>query len=164
MPSPSTFSTSDFKKRLAQTLIDRVAPTHFITLSLCPNRQIAGVNGGQTFVRGDDVIYCETYMSFVRALSKRVTDKQRWKRHKQLLRSACAIEGGMHDKEFHLHLIIAFPDHIEETAMSELVTQTAEGNPWIKDGRYGCDIERIKNAYDVARYCMKEGTDRLIYT
>lgn len=64
------------KDRISIALIERVKPTHFITLSLCQSRQIQGEHGGRTYVRGDDVIYSNTYDGFVRSLSKRLAGRR----------------------------------------------------------------------------------------
>ena len=161
----NTYTHSARNKTLTtKALVEWVQPTHFITISLVQGRQIAGENGSQAFVRGDDVIYSRTHEGFIRSLSKRLTSRTAWKYHKPMLRSACVIEGGQNGERNHLHLIISKPAHVDEETFREMVLRSAWGDGWVMNGAHSVDIQRIDSAREAMSatfYSVKRGVDRV---
>ena len=156
-----------YKARAVDALFADVRPTHFITIDFAQGRWIAGEHGGRTRVRGDDVIYELTYQSFMRSLSKPLTTRTAWKYHRPILRSAYAFEGGTTDERYHLHMIVAKPDNVEEEIFCMMVNRTAAGNSWIMNGDHAVDIQRVDSNAEAIRatfYSLKRGTNRMCMT
>ena len=154
------------KDRMTLALLGHVQPTHFITLSLCQARVIVSEHGKQTFVTGDDTIYQQVHASFMRSLSKRFATRSEWRGQnpKPILPSACAIEGGSNGQRFHLHLIVAKPEHLTEECFRATICGVAHGHPWIMNGDHAVDIRTLaddREAVNAVRYSIKHGLDRI---
>ncbi|WP_324073433.1 MAG: hypothetical protein RSE14_10460 [Erythrobacter sp.] len=152
------------KDRMTREILDHVQPTHFITLSLCQGRMIIGEHGLKCWVRGDDVIYQRVHEGFMQSLSKRLTPRVAWDRHRPILPSLSAIEGDGRAQRNHLHLLIAKPDGVSEERFRMAVCGVAEGNPWIMNGEYAVDIKNIaddREANRKAYYTLKRGVERI---
>lgn len=152
------------KDRMTQALLGHVQPTHFITLSLCQSRVIVSEHGLKSWVRGDDVIYQQAYVGFMRALSKRLTPRTAWDRYKPILPNMSAIEGGDSKERNHMHLLIAKPDNVTEERFRMAVCNVAAGSKWIMNGQYAVDIKNIaddREAMTKAYYTVKRGVERI---
>lgn len=166
MQTQNTGAALSPKDRMARALIDHVQPTHFITLSLCQGRMIVSEHGKQTYVKGDDTIFQQAHASFMRALSKRLASRSQWRGQnpKPIIPSACAIEGGGNGGRYHLHIIVAKPDDVEEEEFRTTICGIAYGHPWIMNGEYAVNIKTVaddREAMNTARYSMKRGLDRI---
>ncbi|KPF92519.1 hypothetical protein IP81_06520 [Novosphingobium sp. AAP83] len=153
------------KDRMTQALLAHVRPTHFITLSLCQARQIQGEHHGYTWLQGDDTIYSNVHLSFMRSLSKRLTPRVAWDRYQPMLPSTCAVEGGKHGVRNHLHLSIAKPYDVSEEDFRMAICCTAAGNPWIMNGEYAVDIKTVGDSTEAANatyYSIKHGLERIL--
>jgi hypothetical protein len=148
-------------------ILTLIKPTHFITLSLCQGRGIANDIGGLSVISGDDAIYTKVHERFVEALSKRLVNRTVWKFHRPILRSAFALDGGSNGKLIHAHMIIAKPDDVDEKQFCNLVEETAERNPWNKNGKFAVHIHHTETVSEKRRavyYMTKNGFDRLSFT
>lgn len=152
------------RDRIARATVISVAPTHFITLSLCQAIKINQCWNGVVWIKGDDIIYEKTHLGFIRSLSKHLCSESSWRYHKPLLRSASVIEGGSGSERNHMHLIIAKPEHVDEDTFRVMVLRTADGNPWVMNGAHSVDIQSINStmeAVNTAFYNVKRGVERL---
>lgn len=168
--SEHTYYTNE--ERVVYGLIDRLRPTHFITISLKQARTIA--NGDyKTFVVGDDIIYNKVFERFINSLSKQACTPRRWKSQRPILQCAGAIEGGVEEDghknqyrpRYHLHLMIKKPDDLTEEQFRIILIRTASGNNWIMNGKYSIDIKSIDESSDVVNkmfYTFKRGFKRLL--
>lgn len=166
MQRQNTAATLSPKDRMARALIGHVQPTHFITLSLCQARMIVSEHGMKTCVKGDDTIYQQAHASFVCSLSKRFASVSQWRgqQPKPILPNACVIEGGSDGERYHLHMIVAKPEHVTEECFRMTVCGIAHGHPWIMNGEHAVDIKALadnREAMNTARYSMKRGLDRI---
>lgn len=151
-------------RRIADAYNEMVKPTHFVTLSLCQARYIQSEKGLVTRVAGDDVLYTQTANGFIRSLSKRLTNRARWQKHKPLLGWVVAIEGDGRNERYHFHCHIAKPPAITDEAFCEAIYETAAGNPWIMNGKNAVHINLVSNS-DARRtgfYSLKRGPDRVL--
>ena len=152
------------KDRMILALLRHVQPTHFITLSLCQGRMIVSEHGLRCWVRGDDVIYQQAYVGFMKSLSKRLTPRAAWDNHRPILPNASSIEGDGGNLRNHLHMLIAKPDHVSEECFRMAICCVAAGNPWIMNGKYALKTENIVNdreALQRAYYTLKRGVERI---
>ena len=155
-------------QKAAFAIVNRIKPTHFVTIQLRQNRAITSRNGWTVWERGDDAIYCKTYRSFIRALSKEIgtrTNRSRWQSHKQMIGNACVIEGGTRRTRNHLHMVLTKPDDIDEATFRLLIYRLTRDNGWIMDGSHRADIQSIESAGEKLRttlYSTKKGIDRLL--
>lgn len=153
------------KDKMALALIGHVQPTHFVTLSLCQARIIVGENGLQTYVKGDDTIYQRAHASFMRSLSKRYVTRKVWRKYpKPIIPNACTIEGGSNGQRYHLHLIVAKPEHVTEDRFCRGIRGIAHGHPWIMNGEHAVNIQTLaddRDALNAAYYSVKRGVDRI---
>lgn len=153
------------KDRMALALISHVQPTHFVTLSLCQARVITSENGLRTYVKGDDTIYQQAHASFIRSLSKRFVTRKVWRRYpKPIIPNACAIEGGSNGQRYHLHLIMAKPEHVTDDRFCRGIRGIAHGHPWIMNGDHAVNIQTLsddREAFYAAYYSVKRGVDRI---
>lgn len=159
----SPLSTTD---RMARALIGHVQPTHFVTLSLCQARVIVSERGMHTYVKGDDTIYQRAHASFMRSLSKRFASVSQWRgqQPKPILPNACTIEGGDNGQRYHLHLIVAKPEHVTDECFRRAICGIAHGHPWIMNGEYAVHIQTLADdsaALNAAYYSVKRGVDRI---
>lgn len=152
------------KDKMTLALLKHVQPTHFITLSLCQARKVSAQGGVTAWIRGDDTIYQNAHASFIKSLSKRLVSRSVWVRHKPIIASAGAIEGGIAGQRYHLHLLVAKPEHVTEERFRMAVCDAAAGHPWIMSGNYAVDIQSLANdrdALNAAYYSVKRGVDRI---
>lgn len=153
------------KDRMTRALIGHVQPTHFITLSLCQARMIVNEHGVGHMLRGDDTIYQQAHASFMRSLSKRFASRSQWRQQpKPIIPNACTIEGGSNGERYHLHLIVAKPEHVTEECFRRTVCGIAHGHPWIMNGEYAVNIQSLADDHEVrqkAYYSVKRGVDRI---
>lgn len=157
-------TTLSIKDRMTRALLDYVQPTHFITLSLCQARKFVAAGGMESWAQGDDVIYQQVHEAFMRSLSKRLTRRAAWDRYQPIIPNACAIEGGKGAERFHLHLLVAKPEHVTETRFRMAVCVVADGNPWVMNGNHSVDIQQIQDHEEAKRkafYTLKRGIDRI---
>ena len=166
MQTQKTGAALSPKDRMVLALIDHVQPTHFITFSLCQGRMIVSEHGMRTYLRGDDTIYQQAHASLMCSLSKRFASVSQWRGQnpKPILPSACAIEGGGSGGRYHLHIIVAKPDHVEEEEFRRTICGIAYGHPWIMNGEYAVDIQKLahsRDALNTAFYSVKRGLDRI---
>jgi len=155
--------SSDIDEAVRQ-ITQHVNPTHSLTISLVQALKINGPNGIGTWVRGDDVIYNETYTKFIRCLSKSIALPSVWKRKKINLGNAGSIEGGSDGERFHFHISVRKPEGMSEVAFVEAILKTAKGNPWIMNGQYAVKVVPIPSAqlqFGSVRYSAKRGLDRI---
>lgn len=152
-------------EKAAFAIVNRLKPTHFVTLQLKQQRQIKAHNGWAVWVRGDDTIYCNTYRSFIRALSKKLTPRAKWQQHKQMLANVGVIEGGSHGKRNHLHLVLTKPDHVSEEQFRRAIYKLTYGNAWMMDGKHRADVQQIDSAKEKINatfYSSKKGIARML--
>ena len=166
MQTQNTGAALSSKDRMVLALIDHVQPTHFITLSLCQGRMIVSEHGMRTYLRGDDTIYQQAHASFMRALSKRFASRSQWRvqNPKPIFPNACAIEGGGSGERYHLHIIVAKPTLVTDERFRMTVCGIAHGHPWIMNGEYAVDIQKLahsRDALNTAFYSVKRGLDRI---
>lgn len=146
-------------------LVNRLKPTHFVTLQLKQRRKIEADNGMMTWARGDDEIYCKTYRSFMGALSKRTQPQSLWQKHKLMLGNVAAIEGGIDGKRYHLHIMLSKPSDMSEIYFRDTIRRLANDNGWVMRGKYGVNIkfvETAKEKINTTFYSAKRGLDRLL--
>lgn len=156
--------TLSIKDRMALALLKHVQPTHFITLSLCQARMFVADGGMESWVQGDDVVYQQVHAGFMRSLSKRLTRRAAWDCYRPVIHSACAIEGGKGGQRFHMHLLLAKPEHVTETRFRMAVCAVADGNPWVMNGNHSVDIQKIQDDEEAMRkafYTLKRGIGRI---
>jgi hypothetical protein len=152
-------------EKAAFAIVNRLNPTHFVTLQLKQQRQIKAHNGWSVWVRGDDTIYCNTYRSFIRALSKKLTPRAKWEQHKQMLANVGVIEGGSHGKRNHLHLVLTKPDDISEEKFRRAIYKLTYSNSWMMDGKHRADVQQIESAKEKINatfYSSKKGIARML--
>lgn len=160
---------ADYKYSIAENssfeLVNRLKPTHFVTVQLKQGRKIKADNGMTTKVRGDDKIYCKTYRSFVRALSKRTLPQSLWQKHKLMLGNVATIEGGIDGKRYHLHIMLTKPSDMSEIYFRDTIRRIANDNGWMMRGKYGVVIKFVETAREKINstfYSAKRGLDRLL--
>ena len=153
------------KARIAREIGNYVNTTHYITLSLCAGRMVQTLCRGRRWIAGDDIIYNETYESFIRSLSKRLAGRADWATNRRLLKAVGVIGG---DKSLnindHLHIQIEKPASVLENDFLEAVHSVAAGNMWVKQGPYAVDIQSVEPgqaASRVTHYTVNHGVDRL---
>lgn len=146
-------------------LVNRLKPTHFVTLQLKQRRKIEADNGMVTWARGNDEVYCKTYRSFMGALSKRTQPQSLWQKHKLMLGNVAAIEGGIDGKRYHLHIMLSKPSDMSEIYFRDTIRRLAKDNGWVMRGKYGVNIKFAKTAKEKINttfYSAKRGLDRLL--
>ncbi len=139
--------------------------THFITLSLKQTLTVQNTLGATSLIRGDDVIYQNTYEGFIRSLSKNMTSKHAWKRRKFSLPNIGSIEGNGEQKRFHLHVCVQKPLNIPELIFQRHIISAAYGNPWIEKSDHAVNIAILATKEDAVRairYSLKHGLDRVL--
>ena len=152
-------------EKAAFAIVNRLKPTHFVTLQLKQQRQIKAHNGWTVWVRGDDTIYCKTYRSFMGALSKRTQPQSVWQKHKLMLGNVATIEGGIDGKRYHLHIMLTKPSDMSEIYFRDTIRRVANDNGWVMNGQYGVNIkfvETAKEKINTTFYSAKRGLDRLL--
>lgn len=152
-------------EKAALAIVNRLNPTHFVTLQLKQQRQIKAQKGVEVWVRGDDTTYCNTYRSFIRALSKKLTPRAQWQQHKQMIGNMAVIEGGAHGKRNHLHLVLTKPAHISEEKFRRAIYSLSLSNAWMMDGKHRADIQNIESAKEkinATLYSSKKGIARML--
>lgn len=152
-------------EKAAFAIINRVRPTHFVTLQLKQQRKIKAQNGTEFWVAGDDTIYCNAYRSFIRALSKKLTPRAKWQKYKELIGNMGCIEGGSHGTRNHLHLVLTKPAHIGEEKFRRAIYSLSHNNGWMMDGTYRADVQNIDSAREklsATLYSSKKGIDRML--
>ncbi|WP_397583690.1 hypothetical protein [Sphingorhabdus sp.] len=152
-------------EKAAFAIVNRLNPTHFVTLQLKQQREIKAHNGWSVFVRGDDTIYCKAYRSFIRALSKKLTPQAKWQQHKLMIANMGVIEGGSHGKRNHLHLVLTKPHDVSEEAFRRAIYKLTYENSWLMDGKYRADIQQIGDAkakINATFYSSKKGIARML--
>ena len=127
---------------------------------------IVSEHGMRTYLRGDDTIYQQAHASFMRALSKRFASRSQWRvqNPKPIFPNACAIEGGGSGERYHLHIIVAKPTLVTDERFRMTVCGIAHGHPWIMNGEYAVDIQKLahsRDALNTAFYSVKRGLDRI---
>ena len=146
-------------------LVNKIQPTHFITLQLKQCRKINADNGRTTWLRGDDTRYCETYRSFMRSLSKRTQQQSLWQKHKLTLGNVGVIEGGIDGKRYHLHFMVTKPCDMSEIYFRDTIRRLANDNSWAMKGKYGVKIKFVHSAKEkitATFYSAKRGLDRML--
>lgn len=152
-------------EKAAFELVNRLKPTHFVTLQLEQGRKIEAFNGMKMWVRGDDAIYCKTYRSFIGALSKRTQPQSLWQKHKLMLGNVAAIEGGIDGKRYHLHIMLTKPSDMSEIYFRDTIRRLANDNAWVMQEKYGVNIQFVETAKEKINttfYSAKRGLDRLL--
>lgn len=152
-------------EKAAFAIVNRLKPTHFVTLQLKQHREIKARNGWSVLVRGDDTIYCNTYRSFIRALSKKLTPQAKWQQHKEMIANMGVIEGGSHGKRNHLHLVLTKPDHVSEETFRRAIYNLTYSHAWVMDGKYRADVQQIDSAKEKINatfYSSKKGIARML--
>lgn len=152
-------------EKAAFAIVNRLKPTHFVTLQLKQRRKIEADNGMMTWARGDDETYCKTYRSFMGALSKRTQPQSLWQKHKLMLGNVAAIEGGIDGKRYHLHIMLTKPSDMSEIYFRDTIRRLANDNGWVMRGKYGVNIkfvETAKEKINTTFYSAKRGLDRLL--
>jgi hypothetical protein len=152
-------------EKAAFAIVNRLNPTHFVTLQLKQQRQIKAHNGWTVWVRGDDTIYCNTYRSFIRSLSKKLTPRTKWQQHKLMLANVGVIEGGSNGKRNHLHLVLTKPDDVSEEQFRRAIYKLTYSNAWMMDGKHRADVQQIESAKEKINatfYSSKKGIARML--
>ena len=154
------------KVRLTSVLNAAIEPTHFVTISLNQSRKICNLYGSTHIIAGDDVIYADTFRSFINSLSKRCHSRQVWKRLKPKVACYGSIEGGSGSQRYHLHLTLRKPQHLSDDEFECLIVETAGGNSWIMNGDFAVKILRLRCRQEqlrTGRYIFKYGVDRFLF-
>lgn len=161
-------SLGSAKTRIAYGLAGKIQPTHFATINFKIDRQIENDFGGFSRIPGDDCIYQNAADAILRSASKAIVPSSVWRRHKPLIVSAYAIEGGRRDgfKEVrhrpHVHYAVRAPDHLTPEKFADLFQKAARGNPWVLYGDSTVEIEPCENPAAAISYFLKEGTSRFM--
>ena len=156
------------KTRTAYELERLIQPTHFVTVNFKKGRKIESDLGFATFRYGDDVIYLTAADAILRSASKRLVSQSIWRRHKPLIRSVFALEGGKLDgrKEVksrpHVHFAVRAPKHLTPEAFVYHFHKAARGNPWVLKGYGTIDIKPCESPTAAVAYFLKEGTGRFM--
>ena len=116
-------------------------PTHALTLVLCIGRKIE-----DRWVRLVREHAEQTYQSFIRSRSKRLTKPNTWKRYKREIASFGGIECGGAENRPHLHLSLYRPSGIRNVEFVARVHECAAENPWIMSGEYAVKLDSLENA------------------
>jgi hypothetical protein len=139
---------------------ERVVPTHHLRLSFVRGRQFPLI-----YQKGDQIIYDEATLRFVRKLSKRLAPNLNvWKRFKRdfTIKFTSAYHGHYGNVAPHVHINLRKPDRVTEAGLIKAVIETANEEPWIRswDRFYIHPIEST----DVrsVRYGMREGLGTII--
>jgi hypothetical protein len=158
------YDYSDAEKA-AFEIVNRLKPTHFVTLQLKQQRQIEAQNGWAVWVRGDDAVYYQAYQSFVQALSKRTQPKALWQSHKITIGNAGVLEGGSGKMRNHMHILLTKPESLNEIYFRGTICMLAECGSWLMGGEFGVNIQRIRTAKEQINstfYSAKRGVDRIM--
>ena len=146
-------------------IVNRVKPTHFLTIQLKQSRSIKAHNGWTTWVRGDDTIYSNAYISFIKALSKEITPRAQWEKHKEMIGNFGVISGGTRKTRNHLHLVLRKPEHVDDLKFRRIVCRLTEDNPWFMRGKFGVNNQGMDSAQSMLNttvYSAKQGIRRML--
>jgi hypothetical protein len=146
-------------------LVNRLKPTHFVTIQLKQRRKIVSTNGLATWARGDDVNYCKTYRSFMGALSKRTQQQTIWRKQKLMIGNVASIEGGIDGKRYHFHIMLTKPSDMSEIYFRDTIRRLANENGWAMRGKYAVKIMYVQTALEKINttfYSAKRGLDRIL--
>jgi hypothetical protein len=139
---------------------ERVVPTHHLRLSFVRGRQFPLI-----YQKGDQIIYDEATLRFVRKLSKRLAPNPNvWKRFKSdfIIQFTSALHGKYGNVHPHVHINLRKPERVTEAGLVNAVIATANAEPWIRSSD-PLNIDQIKST-DVrsVRYGMREGLSTII--
>ena len=152
-------------EKAAFHLVNRLKPTHFVTLQLKQHRKIEAINGWKVLINGDDATFDNAYCSYIRSISKVITARSKWQSHKESIGNVGWIQGGDGFERNHLHIVITKPSHVDEEAFRIALHRLANGNAWVEDGAHAIDIQSIESAQEKINttfYSGRKGSDRLL--
>jgi hypothetical protein len=139
-------------------------PTHHIRLTLLERRSIVSDKDGAkrwvNLLEGDN-FEC-AHRRFVYNLSKKLTPRSVWKRFHPVLKSVGALHGAVGKTSLHVHLNIYIPEWVDEAALANAVTLTAEREPWVANGAVNVNISRLKSAREAVYYTIAKGNKHIV--
>ncbi len=155
------YQKSNYDKEVEE-IYNWVKPDYFVTFSLKSGISRIGFKG-TAFIAGDDIIYEKAFHSYLKSLSSKVFPR-RWRKCCKLsVRCAATIEGGAGSQEPHIHAIMRKPSYISDADFERYIKETALRNPWMKDGRFAINIQKISETpLKLTDYITKKGYKRVI--
>jgi hypothetical protein len=152
-------------ENVAFELVNRLKPTHFVTLQLKQHKKIHAINGWKMHINGDDKTFDKAYRAYVRSVSKAISARSKWNSHKEQIGNVGWIQGGDGYERNHLHIVLTKPSDVDEEAFRVTLHRLANSHSWVEDGVYAIDVQSIESAKEKINstfYSGRKGSDRLL--